>query len=495
MSKYVGGYGASAAKLMIVAEAPGANEEREGIPLVGPVGHISDDCLREGGSSRNEVYITYVVKVRPPNDDLRRLKEIGHSIEEFIPQLWKEIDEINPNCILALGNTALYALTGLKGIRNYRGSILPNSRSILPKVVASLHPAILFHSTSSEGGISSWKELNYIKFDFKRAIEQSKFRDLRRPERTLHIAHNSLEVYRFLDRHQHLKEVSLDIETFKTYPMCIGLAFNNWEAISIPLFNIITAYNLDGIPLHDMAEIWKMVAEFLDDTKIKIIGQNIKFDERRCLQIGLKFHDVWFDTMLGWKTLYPELPGALQFIASILTEEPYYKDEGKEYNPKFDKLDKLLLYNAKDAVVTFECFEKILAELKETGLHDFFFNNVMPLHRLYSDIDEAGILADLDARKNLKTKYQTMDDIRHVELVELVGHEINPNSYPQVKKLLFGELKVPVRKDVGEDTLKSLINNVLKDQRRKRILTLIMEERKIRKTIGTYLNAKLSAPV
>jgi uracil-DNA glycosylase family 4 len=339
LSIYVGGQGSSSAKLVVVGEAPGRHEEEQLMPFVGPSGEILNEAFREAGLDRSELYLTNVVKVRPPGNDIKSLHLIGKEISDFLPQLWQELESINPNCILAVGGTALEALTGNKGIEKYRGSIMKCHKTG-HKVVATLHPASLMHEARAE--IKSWKELTYIKADVKRAAEQSLFRELRLPDRTLIIARNSLDVMRFFDRNQGKTMCTTDVETYKTIPQCLGWAFSSYEALSVPIFEA-------AIPNHDLCFIWKIAAEFFADVKIKHMAQNAKFDEKRCRQIGLKWHDVWFDMMLGWHTLFPELPKKLQFISSIITEEPYYKDEGKEYNPKKDNIDRLLLYNAKDA--------------------------------------------------------------------------------------------------------------------------------------------------
>ena len=493
---YVPGYGNSNAKLVIVGEAPGKYEEQEGRPFVGPAGNLLDECLEFAGISRDDLYITNVVKHRPPNNKIKDLHLIGHKIEEYIPQLVQEINTINPNCILVIGNTALEVLTGHKGIEKYRGSILP-SKITSHKCVATIHPASLLHSEGE--AMRSWRDLSLIKNDISRAAEQSLFPEIRSPARTLQIARNSSDVYRFLNEYNGPKYqfASSDVETSRTIPICTSLAFNRWNAISIPLLT-------KEIPDHDLAYIWKLLAEFYADNKIKLVAQNGKFDEKRCRQIGLKWHDLYFDVMLAWATLYAEFPKKLAVIASILTEEPYYKDEGSEYDAKKHSFDRLCLYNAKDSAVEFECFEEEMKLFDEQpDLKEFFFSKVMPLHRLYSNMEDVGLLVDKFVRENLHKKYSKLRDEKHAELIERIinGDEIlresfkkfNPNSPKQVANLLFGFLKCPARKDTGEDTLKSLANNSVKDDRRKSIITGILEQRKIRKTIGTYIEANLSS--
>ena len=495
MSKYVGGFGCSTAKLLICGEAPGQREEEQGTPFVGPTGDLVDSCLRVAGISRNDVYLTNVVKVRPPNNEIKRLSEIGYKIEDFLPQLWAEIEAISPNCILALGGTALHALCGLNGIQNYRGSILPNIHSGLPKVVPTIHPASMLHEDKE---MKNWKVLQYIKFDFIRAAKQSLFKELCLPQRSLLIARNSLDFIRFLERNQHHEEASRDVETFKTIPLCVGISFTPWEAMSVPLFNHITATNPDGIPLHDQLYIWKLLSQFFSDTRIKLVEQNAKFDDRICEDVSLG-GQVYFDTMLAWHTLYPEMPKKLSFITSILTDEPYYKDEGKEYNPRKDKFDRLLLYNAKDAVVTIEIMQKEIHLLQTLGLECFFRDRMMPLHKLYYDLEHRGILIDEAIRKELRTKYTTQRSVVHDTLLSSIklgsglDEDVNVNSPKQVHKLLYQLLNCPLRKDVTESTLKALANNVIKDETRKNIIKAILEERKVRKTISTYLDAAPSS--
>jgi len=505
MNNYVPGYGCSSAKLVIVGEAPGKHEVESGIPFTGPAGQLLNKALAEAGTSRNEVYTTNVCKVHPPNNRLDQLSLVGHRIEDFLPQLWMELETINPNCILAVGSTALEALTGLHGIEKYRGSILL-CRKTGQKVVSCIHPAALLHS---EGGLAlhPWKEFSWIKADIKRAVEQSNFREHKPPERYLHIAQSSNDVVRFLERYQNKEHVYLDVETFKTFAQCIGLAFTPQEALSIPLFNI--GDQTGEIPASDMSLIWLILSEFLHDTKIKIAAQNAKFDEKRCRQLGLAWHDCWFDTSMGWHMLFPEFPKSLQFISSVLTEEPYYKDEGKEF-PSADKAKNFrqwLLYNAKDAAVEVECGEKIIELLKEQQLYDFFFEKVMPLHRIYSNMEDVGILVDRAVHKALQDKYGSMLKAKQAKLIENIT-EGDPQLYEtyknfnvmsngmknQVAKLIFGFMKLPLRKDTGDDTLKSLANNNCKRQKDKDILLGILEVRKVRKTIGTYLDAVPSKP-
>lgn len=495
---YVPAEGPSNAKLALVGEAPGADEERQGRPFVGPSGQLVDSLLSQVGAPRETVYLTNVVKYRPPGNDIKALHLIGRSIEDSVPQLQLELESLKPNCVIAIGGTALTALTGLKGIEKYRGSILQSSL-VHSKVVPTIHPAAILHG-EGEGGMKSWKDLTYIKWDFERAKKQSESSEYDPPRRNLFIARNALDLDRFIRKYEGHQFVSVDIETFRTLPICIGLAFSADEAISVPLF-------FSEMSRSDRIFCWQELSNLLANPSIFKIGQNFKFDQRllrQCVNdtvnFGFKVNSFFFDTMLAFRILYPELPSSLQFSTSVLTEEPYYKDEGHEYNPKRDKFDRLLLYNAKDAAVTYEVFEKELEELQERNLEEFFFTRQMPLHPLYSNVELRGIKRDSFQKRVLEEKYKEQQEELEDELFSLTSDyletPINVNSNGRngdVPKLLFGLMKLPARKATDEMTLDAMMRNAVKDPRKKRVLELILEVRKVRKTIGTYINHEVDS--
>jgi uracil-DNA glycosylase family 4 len=491
---YVPGIGPSDAKIAIVGEAPGAEEERQGKPFVGPTGKIVDQLLLDCGIDRREVYVTNVVKVRPPGNNIRLLGELGKSLDDFLPQLFSELDSIKPNVVIGFGNTALTALTGNRGIEKWRGSILQTVQG--HKFIPTIHPASLLHA-EADGKMRSWKDLVFIRWDIERAVRESRSRDVRYPLRDLKVAKSSLDVFRFFDNHSSSKKVAVDIETYKTIPLCIAFAFDSYEAISIPLFDIPGPREAIKLGKSEQAHIWKAVSEVLYDPKIQKIGQNFKFDQgqlEHCINgtfpTRLDVRGFYFDTMLAFKVLYPELPAGLQFISSVYTDEPYYKDEGKEYNPAKDDPKRLLLYNAKDAVITYECYKREVEELAERDLSEFFFTRQMPLHNLYYDIERRGIRRDDEARLRLRRKYEErleeLSDLRFT----MIGKEVNVNSPKQVDQLLYKDMKLPQRKGTGEIVLDALLRNTIKSKDKQRVIENILEERKVRKTLGTYVNCK-----
>ncbi len=110
-NKFVYGVGNPNAKVMLVGEGPGAEEDKEGEPFVGRAGKLLTDILAAIHFTREEIYIANIVKCRPPENR----KPLPLEIEKCIPYLYKQIEIINPQLILCLGATASEALLKLQG--------------------------------------------------------------------------------------------------------------------------------------------------------------------------------------------------------------------------------------------------------------------------------------------------------------------------------------------------------------------------------------------
>lgn len=485
--KFVPGYGSSSAQLFILGEAPGYYEEQAERPFVGPTGDIVRGMLSKSGISPESCFFDNVVPYRPPGNSIKRLKEIGFSPEQFYGKLLQTINAIKPNCILALGNTALKALGGKSGIQNYRGSILWSS-GFGCKYVPSIHPAFLLHSEGDDStGAFKYSTKAYMQLDFIRAVQESKTREYRPPQRIITPIKDSYALYKFLEEYKDHKRFALDIETFKSIPSCISIAPNPYRAVSVQLFNFPEVNYI--IPYHDLAEIHRLLIKFLEDEKNEFIGQNFKFDQQKLESVLGAHPKLYADTMLLAATINPEFPKSLGFLASVYSREPYYKDEGREFVLGKDPIDQLFIYNGKDAIVTFEILENMLVDLKEYKLESFFFDYVMKLHEFYMELESNGFLVDDKVWKELLDKYQTKKKESQKRLEEIAGYNLNANSPKQVFQFLTKDLNLPLKVGTGEDQLVALLGNHCKDDKSREAIGLILDIRRIRKTIGTYLSA------
>jgi len=495
--RYVQGVGPLEPELMIVGEAPGKNENEAGIPFVGASGAILDDCLSKAGIRRSACYITNVVKHQPPMNDLTKLHLIGVKLEEQADWMWEhEISKLRPKCILAIGDTALEYTTGHTGILNYRGSILL-AKDGITKVVPTIHPAALFNrydGGEQKGGLE-YTYLKLIEADIARAVEESKTRVLNLPNRQIDICHNSLDLYRFFERYKNLDKATTDIESINCVPVCIGFAFSRHHAISIPLLRQIGNHKLTDMGDNEMNECWRIIDTQL--RRLKLIGQNIKYDEFKLNLIGFELPNIYSDTLIKTRVIFPELPDKrLNVQSSIWTREPYYKEEGKEFKLGKKKIDQLLLYNGRDCCVTHEVDEEQeidlhqMAETHKVPLVEYYYNYMMRKHKFYLKMENNGFCVDLARKKELAKKYTELATVPHARILELVGHEVNVNSYPQMFELLYKEMrfKVMKRNPTSEDTIVQLLGNHAKTKEKKEILTSILEERRIRTQKSRYIN-------
>ncbi len=113
------------ARIMLISEAPGYQEEKERQPFVGPAGQKLNDILKVMGLSREEVYLANIVKFRPatPKQTINNRRPTPEEMTACMPFLRAEISIIQPQCIIALGETTAEGLLGLSGhISTMRGS-------------------------------------------------------------------------------------------------------------------------------------------------------------------------------------------------------------------------------------------------------------------------------------------------------------------------------------------------------------------------------------
>jgi DNA polymerase len=137
----VAGEGSSSSKVMFVGEAPGSHEDSEGRPFVGYAGRILDAALHTAGIRRSEIFITNVVKCRPPNNRRPENDEISACRRH----LEKQISLLSPKIICILGSTAYRSILGGKSIIADRGRIVEKEGKIF---FLTVHPASVRYNRS-----------------------------------------------------------------------------------------------------------------------------------------------------------------------------------------------------------------------------------------------------------------------------------------------------------------------------------------------------------
>lgn len=151
---FVFGDGNPFADIMLIGEAPGAEEDLQGLPFVGRAGQLLTNILRAINLKREDVYICNILKCRPPQNR----KPLPSEIQTCIPYLRKQIDLIKPSIILALGSTAIEGLFGItEKMANIHGKELEfNGITVIP----TYHPAALLRNTSLKRVV--WNDIQIL---------------------------------------------------------------------------------------------------------------------------------------------------------------------------------------------------------------------------------------------------------------------------------------------------------------------------------------------
>ena len=374
------GVGPLGAAVALVGEAPGMDEDRVGEPFVGAAGAMLEKMLQSAGLTKRRCYVTNVAKERPAGNDFRlRYYEDGKKgrvpkaeLRKLQEELRAEIVRRDPCVVVALGEEALRALTGLEGIGKWRGMV----HGVLGrKVVATYHPASVMRM---------YEQRAIVERDLRVAKDESKSREHRELDLELHVDPTFEESVEWLRRMRREglggKPVSFDIETLGATVRCIGLGNDARSALCLPFVSCrrpqasacssgtIVRLGVD-VPFSSHWEqeqeelLLGLLEDVLADPKVPLIAQNFPFDaafmER---EFGIPCRGLHMDTMIAQHACYCELPKGLDFLASFYTRLPYWSD--------YDARDDLQTwkYNCFDVVATWQVAQELEKELKELGV-------------------------------------------------------------------------------------------------------------------------------
>lgn len=317
--RIVPGVGPMDAKIAFVGEAPGAQEEAQLKPWVGPAGSVLDTCMHSAGIIRSECYLTNVVKVRPKGNVIDPFfsSTKGTFTKEgmaWVEELRSELNGHGANVIVACGATAQAALTGTHKVMKYRGYVFESiGLDRVRKVIPTIHPAAALR------GMYIYRYL--IAADLKKARVESEDPSLRRPDRQLIYEFSDVgEVLTWLEVFENAPVVSFDIEVLNYEVSCISFSSSPQVAISIPLTGRWTE--------EEELLIWRGIQRVLGNPASVKVAQNAIFDIHFLLtRCGVEVRGPIHDTMIAHSVMFPELPKSLAFLVSIYGgTQPYYKD-------------------------------------------------------------------------------------------------------------------------------------------------------------------------
>ena len=334
--------GPADAKIVVVGEAPGEQEERTGIPFIGYSGQELDRMLQEAGIARSECLMTNVFHSRPFNNKIENFyvnkKAVAgaHNLPplsagkylhpELLPELGRLSGELSAhprNLILALGNTACWAILGTSGISKLRGAV---AASPFGKVIPTYHPAAV---------LRDWSLRPIALADLLKARRESLFPEIQRPVRYVLINPTLEEILEYCQNLLSAKILSIDVETRGGSITCLGIASSKSEAVVVP-FTARRNYSnpkLDGRAVPTDGNYWvpadevkgRLAINQVLSSPIPKLFQNGMYDIQYLLREGYNLCNCLHDTMLLQHSLYPEMPKSLGFLGSVHTNEASWK--------------------------------------------------------------------------------------------------------------------------------------------------------------------------
>lgn len=483
------------AKIAIVGEQPGFEEIRSKPPkpFVGYAGKGLDECLIMAKISRKDIYLTNVIKdldmpLKHYIDlDSRGKWTISSEGYQYINNLKEELKSLNLNIVVALGNIALIALTGRSGISKWRGSIIESTLVPGLKVIPTFHPATFIPP--------KFNFLNkpLICEDLIKARQEAEFKEIRRSERKIIIKPDFSFVCSYLEQviEKGLRGyiISLDIEVINGELDCISISWSATECISIPFRYSQGDYFTPDQEL----QIMRLIASIIENEHIAKIGANFIFDLQFLFhKYGICPRGNLHCTQIAQKIIYPDFPAGLDFVTTMHTDVPYYKQDGKQWMKMgLGSWEEWWNYNGMDSLIPIEAHPKQMTLIKKQN-NELTYECQRKLIEPLIFMSERGIKVDVEGMMKYSESQQIELDRLSSELNSEVGYEINYNSPKQLMDYFYKKLgfKAYKKKNTQGQFNESIDVDALKRLSRQNIKAaqIMLDIRSLTKRISTYLD-------
>ena len=448
---YAFGEGPKDAKTLLLGEALGQTEAELSRPFVGGAGRTLNYLLAKADIRRSELFITNVVRCRPPNNRTPLPEEVAecidrHALKLFVKQF---------NFVVLLGNVAMQAMMNQIQITKWRGSIVQVDGV---KMMPTFHPAFIMRQQDM---------IPIMILDLKKIGQESWTSEYMEP----------VQRYSY-----NVAPVDLDPILKSAEPISVDVETNSLEAGS----DSLTRVGVACVPgtvfvVKDILTAKGTLSQALADSSRLKIGHNVFFDIKHLKANGIEINPPFFDTMVAHHLVIGEVPSDLAFVSSIYTRIPYWKHLVRQ------DLD---LYNATDVDATLRCHEALRYEIDRLGLQRVF-QDTMSVLPVLQKMSTRGVLVDrfLQAKWRVGLEHK----IKHLE--ELLALEIgdrmfNWRSHAQLTKLLYEKLKLPKQFNKHTDHVsaneEALID--LKAVTDNKVVDLLLQLRKLSKLASTYFS-------
>lgn len=353
--------------IALVGEAWGESEQRLGEPFVGSSGVCLLEMLNDAeiitldredyanieaywrsgndGASREPLYIKLiwrrhpisrfnVFNVRPEGNKIEALcgpkreditglpplsqgKYFKAEYIHHVEKLYSDLRDLQPNVVIAFGNTATWALLRRTAITRIRGAVAESTTVLGLKVLPCIHPATI---------LRQWENRHVTVLDLQKALRESQFPEVRRPKREIWTEPSISDLEVFYERYiRGANFIAPDIETVGRDITCVGFAPRRDVAIVVPFYDAERSGKNYWQSFEEERLAWEWVRRVLDHPAPKIFQNGLYDIHFLWRAMGIKVRNAEHDTMLLHHALQPESPKGLGFLGSVYTDEASWK--------------------------------------------------------------------------------------------------------------------------------------------------------------------------
>ena len=340
------------------------------------------------------------------------------------------------------------------------------------------------------------KKLNNLfkELEFDSFIEEDK-KDLSSTTAEYNLVLSKTDLNNLLKNLRKQKFLSLDLETDSVFPIkaeIVGISFSFKPGTG---FYIPIGHSEDTKQLK-INDVLKTIKPILEDSKIKKIGQNLKYEFLIFKKYGINLNGIFFDTMIAAHFIDSSLQSysldnlARRFLDyKMISYKDVTKIDKKTIPFKDVSIEKASTYSCEDADITLRLYNFLLDKLTSYNLLDNFFKYEIPFITVLGEIEFAGVSINIKSLQNLSKEFNKIINNIEEKIYNLIGKEFNINSPLQLREILFNELGLKSKKKTktGEFSTDSQTLQAIAEQHL--VINEILSYRFYSKLQTTYIDA------
>lgn len=469
----------------VVAEAPGASEVAQGQVLVGASGREIRSALSNAGVDTSRVAFMNALGCQPPGDlkaYLRQCKKQGlpSPIDMCRPRLEREMQGLQ--YVVLMGGASLGAVGLKQSVMQVRGTPLtlpngtpgmaiPHAAFVLRDEGRTFRP--LFHADVNKAvrlsrGGNTWKDPWYF------------------------VPKSAAEVDNFLQAQQDRTAVDVETDGIDTWT-CNLRRIGIGNAREVMIYSPLSVHGHWMLNRDEIIGQARAIANYFQRAPRLDTHNGVVFDSVVLYRHGMPMPDEKIcDSLIAHQIgQTSELPHSLDFLASIYTDAPSWKSSFKHSNVRDDAmLDRYLSF---DIATTWSCMPYVEQNLLSAQQMPIYSLD-KELFQIGRSMSAMGLYVDQAARMKFAVEYQEKADRMRKELADVAGRDVNPNSPPQIRNLLYHDLGLPALEEhvtdsgdpsTDEGTLLDLLSLGV-DERARKVIHGVLGCREAEKILGTY---------